>query len=229
MHASTKKNLYQLLCEQEDPRRQQGTRHKLPFTMTIVIMAIMSDCLSISAMSDFATRHQKALFKLFKLKKKKRRIPSRVTISRMLAVLDFEQLSSMFQLWASQYVEFEKGDWLAIDGKAIGGTVKNANSHWQTFTSLVSVFAHKRGQVLAVRKLENSKESEIPAVKYLVRILDLEGAVFTLDALHCQKDTTKEIIESKNDYVIGVKGNQKKLLQQVKKTPKQARLLVNIV
>ena len=49
-------------------------------------------------------------------------------------------------------------------------------------------------------------------------MLDLKGAVFSLDALHCQKDTVKTIVKSKNHYVIGVKGNQKKLHNRVKKT-----------
>ncbi len=62
------------------------------------------------------------------------------------------------------------------------------------------------------------KRSEIPLVRELIKMLDLEGAVFTLDALHCQKETTKVIKESGNEYVIGVKGNQQKLYEQVKKT-----------
>ena len=51
----------------------------------------------------------------------------------------------------------------------------------------------------------------------MIKALDLEGVIFTLDALHCQKETVKLIKESGNDYVIGLKGNQKNLLNKVKK------------
>ena len=53
--------------------------------------------------------------------------------------------------------------------------------------SFVSVFSHKRGQVLKTAKLENQKRSEIPTVRELIEALDLQGVVVTLDALHCQK------------------------------------------
>ena len=57
-------------------------------------------------------------------------------------------------------------------------------------------------------------------MQQLIKELDLEGIVFTIDALHCQKETTKTIIDNNNDYVIGVKGNQKKLHETLKKTLK---------
>ena len=47
----------------------------------------------------------------------------------------------------------------------------------------------------------------------LVKTEASQGQVFTLDALHCPKKTTTLITESKNDYTIALKGNQKKLLK----------------
>jgi DDE_Tnp_1-associated/Transposase DDE domain len=211
------KNLYELLCEQKDPRRQQGTRHPLPFILIIVIMATMSGALSMVAMADFARRHKAALLQLFNLKGKKRRIPSRLTIARLLSAMNFEQFSLLFYKWAKQYVQLEKGEWVSLDGKAIRGTVTNPNNQFQNFTSLVSVFAQKRGQVLALGSFQNNKGSEISLVKKLIKGLNLEGVVFSLDALHCQKGTVQAIVESGNDYVIGVKENQKTLYNQLKK------------
>ena len=75
--------------------------------------------------------------------------------------------------------------------------------------------------MLSVGKINTKKENEIPTVRELIQLLDLEGVIFTLDALHCQVETVKIIVESRNDYVIGVKGNQPKLFEQVKKTPKK--------
>ena len=72
--------------------------------------------------------------------------------------------------------------------------------------------------MLATGKVELGKKSEIATVKQLIEMLDLKGVIFSLDALHCQKDTVKTIAKSKNHYVVGVKGNQKNLHKQIKKT-----------
>jgi hypothetical protein len=74
-----------------------------------------------------------------------------------------------------------------IDGKSIKGTVQNYENEYQNFVSIVSIFAINRGQVLSLDKLENKKSSEIATVQNLVAALDIEGMVFSLDALHCQK------------------------------------------
>jgi len=223
------KNLYELICEQEDPRRQQGTCHKLPFILSIVIMATMSGALSIAAIADFAKRHKNALCKLFDLENRKKRVPSRLTIARLLSAMDFESFALVFYKWAKQYIKLEKREWLSLDGKAIRGTVTSPNNQFQNFTSLVSVFAHKRAQVLALGSFQNKKENEISVVRKLIKMLNLEGVVFSLDALHCQKDTVQAIVDTGNDYVIGVKGNQKKLYKQLKKTSKTTMQFNNAV
>ncbi len=76
---------------------------------------------------------------------------------------------------------------MSIDGKALASTVTDYNSSYQNFVSLVSVFSHKRGQVVRAAKLENQKSSEIPTVQVLIEALDLQDVVLSLDALHCQK------------------------------------------
>ena len=148
----THNNLYNLLSSLEDPRRKEGRRHALPFILIAVIMSIMSGATSINAISIFIIRHKKSLCNLFKLKKKNRRVPSRKTISRTLSMLDFEKLSDLFNNWAKNYVEIKSNEWLSLDGKAIRGTVTNSQNEMQNFTNIVSVFAQKRGQVLALSK-----------------------------------------------------------------------------
>ena len=84
-------------------------------------------------------------------------------------------------------MSIEKGDWFSIDGKCIRSTVSDYSSSYQDFVSLASIFAQKQGQVIRIAKFSSKKSSEIPTVAELVRILDLEGAVLSMDALHCQK------------------------------------------
>ena len=119
-----------------------------------------------------------------------------------------------------QFVNIKKGEWLSVDGKALRGTITNPNNSLQDFMSLVTIFANKKKLALSVGKINTKKENEIPKVKELIEMLDLQGVNFTLDALHAQCNTVKTIIKSNNNYVIGVKNNQKKLLSQLKKTVK---------
>jgi hypothetical protein len=211
-----KRSLYELLGNIKDKRRSQGKRHSLQTILLIAIMGIMNGAKSERAISRFAENNKNDLIKYLQIKKK--RLPTRNIIRGILQIIDFSKLTKTFFKWAQDYVLIQEKDWISIDGKSIKGTVQNSQNIKQNFKSLVSVFASKRKQIISASKLETKKENEIPVVKNLIKALDLEGVVFTLDALHCQKKTVAEIIKSKNDYVIGVKGNQKNLLKQIKKT-----------
>lgn len=216
-----KLNLYEFLQTLPDCRRGQGRMHALATVFLIMIMAIMSGCTGQRATGDFVQRHHKELLKLFK--QKQNRLPSRQTISRVIQHTDFEKLSALFSAWVMSHKELVHGSWVAIDGKAIGGTLQGTGTSYQQFTSLVSFFSHARKEVIAQGKV-HMKSNEIPLVQQLLAELDLKGYVLTLDALHCQKATTKAIVESKNDYVIGVKENQSTLLKTLKKRAKKQRL-----
>ena len=208
-------NLYQEFLQLKDFRRAQGRSHELATVLIIITMAIMNGYTGLRAMGDFVKKNRNDLLKIFKPKRDK--LPSYHTITRVLGNIKFEELILIFSKWANKYIKIEKGTICSIDGKAIGGTVKNPHNKFQEYTNIVSIFASERKQVLRIGKVKD-KSSEISIVQEMMKILDLEGMIFTLDALHCQKETTKIIIESNNDYIVGVKGNQQKLLDTLKKT-----------
>jgi len=184
-----KNRLVKVLSELEDPRRGEGQRHSLPFVLIIVIMATMSGYYGYRAIGDFITRNEKDLIKYFK--PKHGRLASYSTVRRVMIGIDYDDLNDKFYNWAKDYVKVAIGDWLSLDGKAIRGTVSNGKTSKQKFLSLISVFCEKSGSVLCVGKINNSKESEIPKVKELIKQLGLKGVVFTIDALHCQKKQQK--------------------------------------
>jgi hypothetical protein len=108
-------------------------------------------------------------------------------LRRVVMGVDFDKLAVVFNQWASEYVDLEVPQWLSIDGKSIKGTVQHYNSSSQNFVSIVSVFASQKGLVLGMDKFDNKKESEITIVQNLITTLDIKGAVFSFDSLHCQK------------------------------------------
>lgn len=211
------KDLIVLLRTLKDYRRKQGLRHPLEVILLIIIMAIMAGAKGERAIARFAENNKKALIKALKIERKE--VPTRYIIQRTIQNIDFSLLQKIFYQWAIKIIPIEKKDTLSIDGKALKGTVTEAQNNLQNFTSLVSVFASKRKQVLTAGKIEIKKESEIPTARDLIEMLNLKDVTFTLDALHCQKKTVKTIKKSGNHYIIGVKENQKKLLEDIKKMP----------
>jgi nicotinamide riboside kinase len=93
----------------------------------------------------------------------------------------------MFNTWAKEQFAPQAGEWVAVDGKSIKGTVQNRSDAFQNFVSVVSAYSHQRRVVLAHKSFENKVQSEIQVVEQLLGELSLTGVVVSMDALHCQK------------------------------------------
>ncbi len=213
-----KKTLYDYFGEIKDYRRSQGRMHELPIILIIVLMAIMSWFTWERAMWDFVKKNKKALRKV--IKPKKWYLPSYQTIDAVLTKIWYEQMIEKFAKWAKQEKIWEM-EHIAIDWKAIWWTVKNANNKRQEYINIVSAFMTKNKKVIWLKAINTKKENEIPAVKELIEMLWLKWVVFTIDALHCQKNTTEKIVKSWNHYIIWVKWNQKKLQKKIKNQTKK--------
>jgi len=181
-------NLVENLCQIKDFRRKQGQRFELTQVLLIIIMGIMSGRFGYREIASFAKANHNDLANRLKLKKS--RIPSHVTIREVIINVDFESLNKAFSQWASGYVTIKKNDWLSIDGKSIKSTVDSYNTSYQNFVSMVSVFSQKRGQVIKTATFENKKIGEASVVQEMLEMLDLHDVVFTFDALHCKKNAS---------------------------------------
>jgi hypothetical protein len=181
-------NLVENLCQIKDFRRKQGLRFELTQVLLIIIMGIMSGRFGYREIASFAKANRNDLVNRLKLKKSK--IPSHVTIREVIINVDFELLNKAFSQWASGYVTIKKMDWLSIDGKSIKSTVDSYNTSYQNFVSMVSVFSQKRGQIIKAAAFENKKIGEASVVQEMLEMLDLQDVVFTFDALHCKKNVT---------------------------------------
>jgi len=208
-------NILELLRTLKDHRRKEGQRHPKEVVLLIIIIAVMAGAKGERAIDRFAQNNKKALIKALRIKRKE--VPSRSVIRGVIENINFKSLQEIFYRWTLPMVKIKEKEVISIDGKAIRGTVKNSCDKFQNFVSLVSVFASKRKQVLTTTKRETQKENEIPKVQELLKMLNLKDVTFTLDALHCQEKTVKIIQKTKNHYIIGVKNNQKKLSEDIKK------------
>ena len=183
--------LIDFLSELEDHRTAEGRRHSLTLVLVIAIMGAVSGCDGYRSLGDFSKRHKMALIEAFGLKRW--RVPSYSTIRRVIMGLDIESFSDLFFRWAKTQAPIERSEWLSVDGKSIKGTVSHAQDVLQNFVSVVGVFRSQKGLSLHSGTFHSKKESEIVVVRDLIQLLGLQGVVFTMDALHCQKKRLKAL------------------------------------
>lgn len=141
--------------------------------------------------------------------------PSEATFRRVFTGLDPDVLDGVLGAWFWTRTATVQGRRvIAIDGK----TVRGARTASSDAPHLVAAFDHAAGTVLGQVAVA-AKSNEIPSVRTLLKVLDVTGAVVTLDAMHTQTDTAKAIVEAGGDYVLTVKANQKSLYAACKRLP----------
>ncbi|GHT75494.1 hypothetical protein FACS189456_7280 [Bacteroidia bacterium] len=185
-------NLFDALQAVKDPRRKQGQRYPVVAMLLLIIMSSLRNHFCYREIGRFCKIHEKELIKRFHFKNN--HVPSHVTIRAFIKETDFASIQAAFHKWTRNYVAIEQNEWISIDGKCIRSTVSDYSNEYQNFVSLVSLFCRKREQILLVEKIENKKGNESDAVEQLLAMLDLQGVVLTLDALHCKKNAKQNCI-----------------------------------
>jgi predicted transposase YbfD/YdcC len=132
-------------------------------------------------------------------------IPSHDTFSRVLQLLDARKFHDCFVAWIRALHEVTRGQVVPIDGKTLRRSFDSATG--LPPLHLVSAWAAENRLVLGAVPVDG-KSNEITAVPRLLEVLQLTGAIVTLDAMGCQKEIAGKIREKKADYVLAVKDNQ---------------------
>jgi predicted transposase YbfD/YdcC len=115
----------------------------------------------------------------------------------------------------SSLVNLGGGKLIAIDGKSIRRSFEHA---WDKsgMTHLVSAFVVANRMVFAQQAVQNAA-NEIVAIPKLLELIDLAGSVVSIDAIGCQRQIARQIVDGSGDYLLAVKGNQPALQAQVHK------------
>ncbi len=140
-------------------------------------------------------------------------IPSSHTFRRVFAVLDPAALESCMLAWMQALVKITNGKLVAVDGKSLRRSFARG---WDKsgMTHIVSMFVQANRQVLSQIQCDG-KGQEIDAIMHLLKLVDVTGAVVTIDALGCQTAIAEKVVESQADYVLAAKDNQKTLADGV--------------
>lgn len=188
-----------------DPREDRGYNHKLLDVIGLALCGTICGANSWADVERFAKAHIEWFQQFLELPYG---VPSHDTFSRLFARLDTEEFQKCLGKWVQQLQLQLEGKTVSIDGKTLCGSHDRPAA--KQALHIVSAWANQVKFCLGQVSVE-SKSNEIPAVRELLDILHLKGAVVTADAMHCQKETAQKIIDKEADYVLQVKQNQKSL------------------
>jgi predicted transposase YbfD/YdcC len=202
-------NPLKYFSELTDPRVERNREHLLEEILLISIAAVLSGAESWNDIADYGEDKQEWLQTFLTLPSG---IPSHDTFNRVFAALDPEEMEKGFAAWVASIAKLTAGEVVAIDGKTLCGTREAGK---KALVHMVSAWASVNNLVLAQRKVDE-KSNEITAIPKLLNALELAGTVVTIDAMGCQREIARCIVEKKADYVLAVKENQPGLLADIK-------------
>lgn len=201
--------------ELEDPRSPVNLLHPLSSVLVIAIMAVLAGADGPTAIAQWAACKEDLLRRVLSLP---HGVPRKDVFRRVLCTLKPEAFQACFAAWlqalrdaAAEATGIDKPVY-AIDGK----TLRRSHDRKKGLGALhsVSVWASEYGLSLA-QVATDEKSNEITAIPELLKLVDIKGAIITIDAMGTQKEIAKQIIDGKGDYVLGLKGNQGTLHEAV--------------
>jgi predicted transposase YbfD/YdcC len=193
-----------------DPRVRGRSRHLLLDIITIALCAVIAGAKTWEEVATFGQCRQSWLRTFLALP---HGVPCHDTFERVFAALDPQAFQNCFQRWMHAVCSVLGLQQIAIDGKTLRGSGNQAAglgplhlvSAWATANHL------SLGQVAV-----DSKSNEIVAIPALLKLLDVRGALVSIDAIGCQKKIAQQIVDRGGDYLLVVKDNQPHLLEDIR-------------
>lgn len=185
-----------------DPRVERTRKHLLLDIIGLSLCGILSGAENWEEIADFGKAHEKWFGQFLTFP---HGIPSHDTLSRVFSALDPEAFQQSCMMWLKRLKTLLPENVVAIDGKTLRGS--KALTKCQKALHIVNAWSCEN-QVCLGQISVDDKSNEIPAVPELLKLLCLEGAIVTLDAMGAQTATVQAITDASADYVIALKGNQ---------------------
>ena len=196
------KSLLEILQSIEDPRHAKNRRYSLDEILFLCVCAVVSGAEGWSAIAQFG---EAKLAWLRRFLAYENGIPNEDTIAWVIGRLRVKEFEKHFVQWMRGITPEPDGEIISIDGK----TARRSHDRRKNKSPLhmVSAWAGKQGVSLG-QVATAEKSNEITAIPVLLDLLELKGALITIDAMGCQTAITQRIIAKKADYVLALKGNQ---------------------
>jgi predicted transposase YbfD/YdcC len=186
----------------EDPRIERTRLHALADILCLAICAVIAGAEGWEDIEEFGRQKEAWLRRHLRLANG---IPSHDTISRVFRLLRPQAFEAAFRDWVQVLVERLGLRQVAIDGKTLRRS--HDRKGMKRALHVVSAWSVENRLVLGQTNVDD-KSNEIVAIPELLRLLELNGAIVTIDAMGCQKDIAAEIVAGGGEYVLAVKDNQ---------------------
>src|SRR5262245_49801686 len=184
-----------------DPRVDRTKKHTLGDILAITLCAVIAGADSWEEVEQFGEAKHDWLKRFLALPNG---VPSHDTFGRVFARLDPQAFGKCVADWMGAVCEAAGLKHIAVDGKAVRSAPRN------TFSGclhLVSAWATENRLILGQQAVADGSH-EIAAIPELLRVLDLAGALVTIDAAGCQVEIARQVREQGGHYLLTVKGNQ---------------------
>jgi len=198
----------------KDPRVVGRSRHLLVDIIVLAICGVIADCDDWPEIVLFAQKRRAWFQRFLKLP---HGVPSHDTFERVFGQLEPRAFQGCCLAWLRAVADVLGLGHIAIDGKTLCGS---AGSKWGPL-HVVSAWATEANLTLGQVAVDG-KSNEITAIPPLLELLDLRGALVSIDAMGCQKEIAKKIVAGGGDYLLIVKANQEHLLEDVQATLERA-------
>lgn len=192
-----------------DKRQEWKVKHNLLEIIVMTICAVIAGCEAWEDICDYC-RVKEEWFRSSLGMKLEHGVPSHDTMQRVWSMIDPSEFETCFCAWVGAVCGKKEGEIVSIDGK----TLRRSGGGERRPIHMVSAWANEQQLVLGELAVEE-KSNEITAVPQLLDMLDVAGCIVTADAMSCQKEITKKIIEKDAEYVLSLKGNQPMLCHEV--------------
>jgi predicted transposase YbfD/YdcC len=199
----------------EDPRSTVNQRHPLVSVVVIALLAVLAGAGGPTAIARWAALKEELLSRVLDLPNG---APRKDVFRRVLMVLKPAAFRACFASWL-QSLRVEAAAETGVDRPVLpvdGKTLRRSHDRQKGLGALhlVSVWAGEYGLSLGQMACDE-KSNEITAIPELLKLVDIEGAIVTIDAMGTQKAIAEQIVEGKADYVLALKGNHETLQQAV--------------
>jgi predicted transposase YbfD/YdcC len=201
-------NILSYFSEVSDPRVDRTKFHKLEDIIFIAIASVLCGAETWNDMEDYGNQKTDWLKTIIELPNG---VPSHDTFNRFFASIEPEEFERCFSNWTNDISIKTDGEIVSIDGKTMRGSRK---SDVNSAIHIVSAWSDKNQLILGQVKVDD-KSNEITAIPELLNSLMLTGTIVTIDAMGCQKNIAKKIIDKNADYILSVKENQKDLFDDI--------------
>lgn len=189
----------------KDPRVQGRTTHRLLDIVFMALCAVIADCNDWQEIALFVREHRAWFEQFLDLQ---HGVPSHDTFERVFQALDPQAFQGCFLAWIRALPTALGLKHIAIDGKRLHHAGPKDRSLGPL--QLVSAWACEAHLTLGQVAVD-PHSNEIAALPRLLELLDLHGALITIDAAGCQKNIAAQIVNGKGNYVLMAKGNQERL------------------